>query len=312
MTKKGESAAGFDLHGLEIFHQVMRTGSFSAAARALGLSQPTVSQQVASLEERVGARLLDRSGRAVRPTPAGEVLDGFARRLLDLRDEALAAVSGSAQDVRGTLTVAASTIPGTYLLPQAIGAFRGRHPGVSVELAVGDSREVERRVAEGLAVLGAAGMEPVDRRLQGRPFWKDRLVLILPPGDPWASRRRPVTPKELTTREFVMREAGSGTLKTLQAALEARGHALGDLKVACRIGSTAAVLQAVRAGAGLSWVSKKAAEPDLAAGTLTTVKVKGLDIQRNCWLVTRKGRTLPPAGKAFLDVLLETGKKDRT
>jgi DNA-binding transcriptional LysR family regulator len=306
-TKK--TGTGFDLHALEAFHHVLREGSFSAAARAIGLKQPAISQQVASLEAALGTRLLDRRGRRVRATPAGRALGEYAARLLGLRDEAAAAVSRAAGAVRGELVVAGSTIPGTYLLPPAVRAFRDRHPAASVEARIGDSGEAEALVAADTAELGVTGVPPSGPAVEGKPFWKDELVLVAPPGAAFLpSGAGALGRRELARMPWVARERGSGTWKTVEEALRARGVDPGTLEVAARMGSTEAVLESVRLGIGASWVSRKAAEGDLRLGRLRTLPVRGLHIVRDCWWIVRRGRTLSPAAEAFREILVDQAR----
>jgi len=196
--RRKEHGTGFDLHAIEVFYRVLETGSFSEAARAMGLAQPTVSQHVASLEKALSVKLLDRSTKKVRPTPGGKVLRDYARKLLALRDQAAEAVALADGAIQGVLRVGASTIPGTYVVPEAAAAFRYAHPHVAVEVEIGDSRSVEAMVAEEHVELGLTGTAPADRRVRGTPFLKDELILTLPPDDPWCGARgKTVSPKDL-------------------------------------------------------------------------------------------------------------------
>ena len=138
-----------DLRRLEIFLKVAELGSFSRAAEALFLTQPTVSEHVRALEDELGVQLLDRLGRGTTPTRAGTLLLGYARRLLALSREARQAIEQFQGRVGGELMVGGSTIPGEYVLPALIGAFRGKYPDVSVSLRIGDSRQVQEWVEEG-------------------------------------------------------------------------------------------------------------------------------------------------------------------
>src|SRR2546425_36356 len=128
-----------DLRRLEVFAKVAELGSFSRAAEALFLTQPTVSEHVQALEEELGVQLLDRLGRGATPTPAGELLLGYAQRILRLTHEARQAIDRFQGRMSGQLIVGGSTIPGEYILPALIGQFKGKYPDISISLRVGSA-----------------------------------------------------------------------------------------------------------------------------------------------------------------------------
>src|SRR5438045_8509463 len=131
-----------DLRRLEVFAKVAELGSFSRAAEALFLTQPTISEHVRSLEDELGVQLLDRLGRGTTPTRAGQLLLGYAQRMLTLAREAQQAVDQLQGRMSGELAVGGSTIPGEYVLPALIGAFKTKYPDISIALLIGDSRQV--------------------------------------------------------------------------------------------------------------------------------------------------------------------------
>src|SRR2546426_4804093 len=149
-----------DLRRLEIFVKVAELGSFSRAAEALFLTQPTVSEHVRGLEDELGVQLLDRLGRGAMPTRAGQLFLGYAHRLLSLAREARQAIDQFQGRMSGELIVGGSTIPGEYLMPELIGQFRGKYPDVSVSLSIGSSRQVMDWVEEGRVELGMVGAVP--------------------------------------------------------------------------------------------------------------------------------------------------------
>ena len=149
--------AEFDLRQLEVLCKISELGSFSGAARAVGLSQSAVSERIATLEQQVGASLLDRGGREVTTTRAGELLHRHALELLRLRRRASDELDDLLGVRRGELHVGGSTIPGEQILPALLGRFHRRHPGVLVRLAIADSATIAQRVAEGALELGEIG-----------------------------------------------------------------------------------------------------------------------------------------------------------
>ncbi len=287
-----------DLRRLEVFAKVYQRRSFSRAAEEVLLSQPTVSGHIKSLEEEIGVRLFDRLGREVMPTRAAELLYGYATRVLDLVEEAQDAMDAFLGRLRGDLVVGGSTIPGQYVLPALIGRFRLLHPEVKVTVEVGDTAEVTARVLSGELEAGVVGAASDDDRLACTPLMDDVVSLAAWPGHPLAGRA--IAPEELYQTPMVWREPGSGTGMFVSRALKAAGVAPDKLQIAAQMGSTMAVMQAVRAKAGVGFASRRALIDDLAAERLVELEVKGLDLTRSFYLVTRRERTHSPAAGAFL------------
>jgi DNA-binding transcriptional LysR family regulator len=294
-----------DFRQLEVFAKVVEIRSFSRAAEALRLTQSTVSEHIRLLEDEIGTRLFDRLGRETLPTRAGELLHGYAERLLALRTEAAQSLQQFLGQVAGVLTVGASTIPGEYVLPPLIGVFREKFPQVSIALQISDTRGIVEAVVEGQVELGVVGARPDQRILQAVELMPDELVVVVPPGHAWFGRRV-VTLEELRPEPLIVREPGSGSRQALETALDEAGLGLDTLRVIAEIGSTSAIKQAVKAGVGLSIVSKRAVEEECRHGLLWCVKIKDLRFTRHFYVVTHSGRSRSPLCQAFLDFLLST------
>jgi len=229
-----------DLRRLEIFLKVAELGSFSRAADALFLTQPTVSEHVRALEDELGVQLLDRLGRGTTPTRAGTLLLGYARRLLALSREARQAIEQFQGRVSGELVLGGSNIPGEYVLPALIGAFRLKYPDVSLSLRIGASRDVQEWVEQGHVEIGVVGAVPSSRALESRRLMDDDLVLAVPPEHPWVSRKT-VSVDDVKGEPLILRERGSGSRETLENALKALGTGLEAFHVVGEIASTQAV-----------------------------------------------------------------------
>jgi DNA-binding transcriptional LysR family regulator len=178
-----------DLRRLEVFAKVAELGSFSRAAEALILTRPTVSEHVRALEDEVGVQLRDRLGRSTAPTPAGQLLLDYARRLLALAQEAQQAIDQFQGSMRGHLVMGGSTIPGEYLLPALIGGFKAKFPDISISLLIGSSRQVNEWVEEGRVELGVVGARSASRVLDTRDLMPDELVVVVPADHRWAGGR---------------------------------------------------------------------------------------------------------------------------
>lgn len=292
-----------NLRALEAFCAVYEEGSFTAAARRLGLSQPTVSSHVRSLEEDLGAPVFDRMARESQPTRAAHVLYRHARKLLDLAGEMAEEMDRFLHGLQGHLQVGASTIPGEYWLPARIGRFHGLHPEIEVTLEIHDTRAVLDRVLDGRVELGVVGARMEDGHLDFRELAVDRLTLVTSPGPRWEGRRE-LTADELRTVPFVLREPGSGTRHMFEEALGGLGISLGELRVVAELGSTTAVREAIKAGMGVSVLSRLAASADVETGLLREVTVRGLgSMERSLFAVVHTERALSPLGQTFLDFL---------
>ena len=205
---------------LEVFLAVARAGSFRRAAERVHLSQPALSQHVSALERILDARLLDRTGRAVNLTEAGQVLQDHALRVFAALAGAREAIAELGGVSRGSLVVGASTTPGIYLLPAVIGGFEREYPQVAVHLQIANSRVIEERVRANefdLGVVGGHGLGPGEECLAAGVL--DELVLIVPPGHPWAGQRR-LDPSRLGQERFLTREEGSASRTVTEQALQ--------------------------------------------------------------------------------------------
>ena len=291
-----------DLRRLEVFAKVAELRSFSRAAEALGLTQPTVSEHVRALEDELGVALLDRLGRGAAPTRAGSLLLGYARRMLALAREARQALDQFQGRLSGELIVGGSTIPGEYLLPALIGRFKTLYPDISVCLLIGSSRQVTEWIEDGRAEVGIVGAPPSPKSLVARELQADELVLVVPPAHAWAGKTE-VMLAELKAEPLLVRERGSGSREALERALGEVNAALSGFRIVGEIGSTQAIKQAVRAGVGLALVSKRAVEDECRANLLHCLKVKDLRVSRAFYLVTHRDRSRSPLAQAFVELV---------
>lgn len=290
-----------DLKQLEIFTKIVDLRSFSKAAEAVYLTQPTVSGHIQSLEEELGIKLLDRLGREVIPTKPGKVLYEYAKRMVALRDESRQALDQLMGRMKGEIVVGGSTIPGEYLMPAIIGRFREKYPEVTVVLKIGDTADVVNKVLDGECEVGIVGSRVDDSRLEYKEFVKDELILIASPKS--MAVQSDITAKKLSSMPFVMRERGSGSRMTIEKRLSEMGVEPAGINVVAEMGSTEAVKQAVKAGLGISLVSSMAVAEDLRHKTLKTVPFKGKRFLRSFYIVSHRGRTISPIGSAFLEFL---------
>jgi DNA-binding transcriptional LysR family regulator len=293
-----------DTRQLAAFCTVVERKSFSQAAERLGVTQPAVSLQVRSLEKRLGRRLLDRSGRRVEPTEAGAALYRGAQRMLQLEeqlvDELQAADGG---ELGGTLHVGASTGPGSTVVPVLLCEFHRANSGVAVSLSISDTQSVVERVAERELELGVVGAARRHRGVVFEPFFRDEVVLAVPPSHPFANRT--VTLAQLREEPLIVMQEGAGVRQVIEDELRSAGIRLRDLEPRLELGLQESVKAAVTAGYGVTFISRAGISADLAAGTLATARVEGLDPARDISLVRSAGRSPTRAAEAFLDFARE-------
>jgi DNA-binding transcriptional LysR family regulator len=293
-----------DTRQLAAFCAVVERKSFSQAAERLGLSQPAVSLQIRSLEQRLGQQLLDRSGRRVEPTEAGVRLYRGAQRMLALEEQLLEQiVAGSDAELRGRLEIGASSGPGESVLPLLLCEFQQRHPRVTVALSVSDTQSVVEQVARRELELGVVGAARRHRSVTFEPFFRDEVVLACPPAHAFAGRV--VTLEELRAERLILMQDGAGVRQVIEDELRRAGVRLRELDVRLELGLQESVRSAVRAGFGVAFISRSAIESDLAAGTIAAASVEGLEPAREIALVRASGRTPTRLADEFVEFARE-------
>jgi len=288
-----------DTRQLAAFCAVVERKSFSQAAERLGVTQPAVSLQIRSLEQRLGRQLLDRSGRRVEPTEAGLRLYASAQRLLQAEEQLLEELESDDEDVvTGALELGASTGPGGSVVPVILCEFQERHPDVRVRLSVSDTQTVVAQVADRELELGIVGAGRRHRGVTFEPFFSDEVVLAVPAAHPFAGKT--VTLEQLRGEPLIVMQEGAGVRQVIEDELRKTGTRLRDLDVRLELGLQESVRSAVLAGHGVTFISRLAVESDLATGLLATARVGGLDPVREIFLVRASGRSETRAARAFL------------
>jgi DNA-binding transcriptional LysR family regulator len=293
-----------DTRQLAAFCAVVERKSFSQAAERLGVTQPAVSLQIRSLEQRLGRQLLDRSGRRVEPTEAGLRLYASAQRLLALEEQLLEEVTGDDEgELTGTLELGASTGPGGSVVPVLLCQFQEANPGVRVRLIVSDTQTVVDRVAGRELELGVVGAARRHRGVAFEPFFRDEVVLACPAGHRFAGKT--VSLDDLREERLLVMQDGAGVRQVIEDELRAVGTRLRDLGVQVELGLQESVRSAVAAGQGVTFISRLALDADLAAGTIAIGRVEGLDPVREIFLARAAGRSETRVAGAFVEYARE-------
>lgn len=292
---------------IRVFHAVATHLSYSRAAQELDISQPAVSFHIRGIERDLGVNLFERVGNHMYLTSAGRILAEDTQRMLLLEEEAWIALTELKGLDRGVLVVGASATIGIYLLPEVLGGFREAHPGVKVNLRLGNKARTLERLRDNELDFGLVAGPMRDTDLVAEPYLEDELVLIVSPEHRFA-RRPPTQAAELRRETFLVRERGSGTQQLMEERLFQLGVEPADTM---QLGSTEAIKQAVAANLGLSLASRYAIRHEIASGRVAQVATPMLTIDRQLLLVHHKDKRLSRAAIAFRHLLHEWAVRQR-
>jgi DNA-binding transcriptional LysR family regulator len=250
----------------------------------------------------LGVTLVERESRGVRLTAAGEVLGRHARRLFEEERAAEAAVRALLGLEIGQLAVGASTTIGNYIVPALFGALHTAHPGVTLQLEIGNAAQIEEQVLEGKLDLGLSEGRVTSDAVRVEVFARDDMVLILAPNHPLSRSitGSTISPERLRELPLIVRERGSGTREVVEDALAERGI---SLTPAMTLGSTEAIKNAVADGVGVAFVSHLTLGLELSSGRLRSLSLQDASIRRDLRLLTLEGKQPSPVAREFLRLL---------
>jgi DNA-binding transcriptional LysR family regulator len=289
-----------DTRQLAAFCAVVERKSFSEAAERLGVTQPAVSQQIRALEERLGQQLLDRSGRRVEPTEAGNRLYRSAQRMLALERQLVDEVAGGSEGpLRGQLALGASTGPGGTVVPVLLCEFSEVNPHITVDLTISDTQTIVEQVARRELELGVVGATPRNRAVAYEPFFRDEVILVCPADHRFAGKT--IALDDLRDEGLIAMQEGAGVRQVIDDELRGAGTRLADLGVRLELGLQESVKSAVEAGHGVTFISRTAVERELEGGTLAEARVRGLEPSREISLVRAAGRVSTRVADAFVE-----------
>jgi DNA-binding transcriptional LysR family regulator len=287
-----------------VFERIAQTASFTAAAKELFLTQPTVSMQVKKLQETIGTTLFDQVGRKVFLTPAGEALLETSQKLFELIDSFENKVAAMQEVESGGLALAGTTTT-EYFIPLILGIFHQRYPKVHVGLTITDRLSLSKRLAQNMDDLYLMGQLPEQDDVHIDPFVTNPLVIVAHPHHPLAKARK-IPYKKLCEENFLMREPGSETRIALKRYLDQH-----DIKLTTKLelNSNEAIKQAVIGGMGLAVLSRYAVAADAELKRLVILDVEDFPLKEKWYLVYPKQRELSPVTQAFLTFVRDEGIK---
>jgi DNA-binding transcriptional LysR family regulator len=294
-----------NLKKLEAFVSVLEKKSFSEAAVTLKSSQPAISLKIKSLEEELGFELLDRSHSGIQPTAAGVLVYQAATEIFHRWGRLEDDLHGLHDTLTGNLTIGASTIPGTYLVPTWIKKFRKLYPKVTITVEISDSKDILNKLQNQQVDIGIIGMQQHSSKIKFKPIASDSIVLITPYDFPYAETTE-LNYSLLRDLDLVLREEGSGTRKVMEEYLKLSGYKLTDFRPSISIGNTEGVIAAVEAGLGFSFVSKLAAAPAAKAKRINMIEPT-IPYERTFHLTNLLEKVDRPIIKEFNDFLIKDG-----
>lgn len=286
------------IHGLNVFVEAALAQNFSVAARRLYLSQPAVSLHIANLEKQLGLELFQRNGRSIQITEAGKILLPLAQEILHQAkhiEETMGSLKGM---MIGELAIACSTTVGKYILPRLVAGYRHKYPEVRVAINVMSRRAAIEWLLGSRAEIAVVSAKPTHSDLEIKPFLEDEVVLIVPADHPWTDGRT-VTPEDLLTQPFILRESSAGTYEVVAEGLQAHGLSATQLQTALTLGNAEAIEMSVEAGIGIAFVSRLAAARGLLLGRVKEVPVQELALKRRIYMVRHVRHPSTPLQQAF-------------
>lgn len=295
---------------LEVFLHVMRLKSFSKAAEALYLSQPTVSAHIRSLEDELGSQLFIRSTKEITPTRAGKSFHPYAAELMTIQEKALTDLQKLTTEVKGVLTIACSTVPSQYLMPQILPQLTSQYPQVFFTIKQYDSQDVIQKVIDMEAEVGICGSKKERVPCVFVPIAADPLVVVTPNTPMYQSFGPHLPIEELKKATFILREEGSGTRKESEQFLLSIGLEPNHLQSSVQLHSTESILQGVRNGLGVSIVSQRAARDFADMGLVRLFYMETESLHRMLYLVYHKNHPLTPAAEAFIETVTQCCKTE--
>lgn len=283
---------------LEIFNAVVETGQVTKAAQNLFITQSAVSLALNEMESQLGGVLFDRSGRRLELNDRGRFFLPLSREIVDKLEDLNSLMNEKDGQFAGTLKLVASSTIGNYVLPYLITAFKSLHPNVYFNLLVYNTKKAEKMILDRAVDLGFIEGEVNNENIKVTNWFKDELILITRSTKDLESNRVCDVATDLKEYKFVMREDGSGTAQIFKTKL---GKHVTDLNVVMELGHTEAIKKAVEAGAGIGCLSNLTVCSAINRGWLQTITLKGVDMQRQLYVIQHKNKEKTRLMNKFLD-----------
>jgi DNA-binding transcriptional LysR family regulator len=291
-----------DFKQLEALVRTIELSSFSKAAEALFLSQPSVSHAVSSLEKELGTRLIARTTKTVKATKNGMVFYEYAKNILSLRDKAVFSVQSRAQIYSGSIEIHASSVPAQYMLPEVIVDFNKAYPNISFQIIMSDTFSILDSVLAHRCELGVVGAKIDNNRCDYKHIVSESILLIAPPDCGMTAENLTET---IYKQNFILREDGSATRYHAGEFLNKLKIRPERLNVVAYLSDTQSVIHAVSKGLGISVVSETAARDYIRNGRVAVIRPRDVALTRDFYFVYRKDAILPPQADLYMDYVCD-------
>lgn len=298
-----------NLKQLEAFVSVAEEGSFSKAAKALFLTQPTVSAHISSLETELGVRLFVRNTKEVNLSEDGQTLYGYAKQMIVLEKKIEAVFDRTRKESSHCIHIAASTVPSQYLLPQILAYFSEKYPKEQFKIMETDSAKVVEQIVNGNVDIGFTGTVLEKKYCQYIPFYRDELVVITPNSEKFRSLRENSSVEAAADKEWIksepliLREEGSGTRKEAEKIMRRMGINTDSLNIVASMENQETIKRSVSKGVGISIISRLAAADEIKDGKVLSFTLDGEAGKRNINVVYNKNFQLSSVAENFLRVV---------
>lgn len=289
-----------EFNQLESFLSVVKHKSFSKAAKELYLTQPTISNNIQNLEKELSTNLLDRRGKNIILTNSGRRFFPYAVELINLRDKSKNSIVKHLNHFTGEISINSSSIPAEYILPHIIKKFNKIYPGITFSVYHKNSQDILNDILEERENFGIVGAKSLSSKLEYIEFYQDELVLAMPSNGSYTlDNPEKIDLLELLSKDFLIRNHGSGTRLVLEKALAKKGFNIDDLKTTSTIDSNEMIKKMVSLDLGISFLSKVSVQQEVALGLLKPASIGKLDLKRKFYFVYNKNRTLSPIVNKF-------------
>ncbi len=286
------------LRQLEIFIAVAETAQVTKASKKLFVTQSAVSMALAELENQLGGSLFDRHGRSLLLNSRGRYLLPLAKDITCQVSNVETVMTERNDKLTGRIEIIASLSLGNYILPYLIGAFRRIHPNVNISMLVYNTLYAEKMVVDGTMDIGFVEGSPTHKDIVKRPWFKDELVVLAGPSDPLSHNKMFDPEVDLEQCKWIMREKGSGTASSFNDRMR---DYLSKINIVMRMGHPEAVKRAVESGVGVTCLSNLTVCREVEHGWIKSLNVKGIDMRRQLWIISRKDKVMSDAMIEFLD-----------
>lgn len=282
---------------LKIFYETAQTLNMTKVAKALYISQPSVSQAIQELEDEIGVKMFDRIGKRLSLTYEGEVYLNYVRRVLNLYDEGLNKVRNINNNNEGKIVIGASTTIGIYILPDIIKDFVENNERIEISLIIENTEKIEKLILENKIDFAFVEGKVHSEEIIYENFWEDELVFIKKYNTKWEEIEY-ISKLALTKEKFIMRELGSGTREIVEKYLKDNNI---DYNIFMELGSTEAIKKSVEAGLGIGCISSQCIKDEMQSKKISKLTFNKNKIKRNLNLIIHKDKFISNNMKLFID-----------